>query len=311
MKYSGRKLKASTLKNAPDFPGHAAFDAIDDWIACEQAREARVRQLAPAVLHRLVAEARSWLAARKHDLARMSYADQIDWVHQGLGQGARGERLARALRSQYPVALVDEFQDTDARQYAIFDRLYGGRGTLFCIGDPKQAIYGFRGGDVQAYLKAGRQADAHWTLARNFRSSPAYLAACEALFSVREDAFVEPGIGFTPVTAGGRVGDGELCLGTGPVAPMTLWRVPAKPPPGGKDAHLDQLAAACAETIVQLLAPGAAKLKGRPLGPASLAVLVDTNRQAMCMQDALAARGVPAVCLRRESVFATDEAVEL
>ena len=311
VKYSGRKLKASTLKNAPDFPGHAAFDAIDDWIACEQAREARVRQLAPAVLHRLVAEARSWLAARKHDLARMSYADQIDWVHQGLGQGARGERLARALRSQYPVALVDEFQDTDARQYAILDRLYGGRGTLFCIGDPKQAIYGFRGGDVQAYLKAGRQADAHWTLARNFRSSPAYLAACEALFSVREDAFVEPGIGFTPVTAGGRVGDGELCLGTGPVAPMTLWRVPAKPPPGGKDAHLDQLAAACAETIVQLLAPGAAKLKGRPLGPASLAVLVDTNRQAMCMQDALAARGVPAVCQRRESVFATDEAVEL
>jgi len=159
-KFSASKLVAATLKDAPDFPGHAAFDAIDAWIACEQTRAARVRQLAPVVLHRLVAEARRWLAARKQDLARMSYADQIDWVHRGLGQGSRGERLARALRQQYPVALVDEFQDTDARQYAILDRLYGGQGTLFCIGDPKQAIYGFRGGDVHAYLQAARRAAA-------------------------------------------------------------------------------------------------------------------------------------------------------
>ncbi len=310
-KFAGSRLKASMKKHAPDFPDHAAFDAIDEVLACEQAFLDAVRARVPVVLQRLVAEARTWLAARKQDLARMSYTDQIAWVHRGLGPDSRGERLARALRQQYPVALVDEFQDTDARQYAILERLYGETGTLFCIGDPKQAIYGFRGGDVHAYLRAARRAGKSSSLRRNFRSSLGCIGACNALFAQRGDVFVEPGIGFTPAETGGRVADGKLHLGTDPVAPMTLWRLPDSLPEGGKDAALSLMAASCAETIVQLLVPGAASLDGYPLQPGSLAVLVDTNDQAMRMQDALAVRGVPAVCQRRESVFASEEAMEL
>ncbi len=310
-KFAGSKLAGSTLKKAPAFPGHPAFDAIDAWLEAVQEQDEKVRARVPAVLQRLVAEARTWLAVRKRDLARMSYADQIAWVHHGLQHGASGRRLVHALRTQYPVALVDEFQDTDARQFAIFHRLYAEHGTLFCIGDPKQAIYGFRGGDVHAYLRARRLADGHASLAQNFRSSPGFLRACDALFSVREDVFVESGIDFESVEPGGPVDNGELRLQGDPVTPMTLWRLPTEPPSGGKPALEALLASACAETVVQWLAPGAAQLRDAALRPGSIAVLVDTNRQAMRVQDALAGRGVPAVCLRRESVFATEEAIEL
>ncbi len=310
-KFAGEKLAGSVNKNKPAFPRHAAFAAIDDWLRIERAREAHVRARVPVVLHALVGEARVWLAARKRDLSRMSYADQIEWVHRGLDDAARGERLCQALHAQYPVALVDEFQDTDARQFAIFRRLYAGNGTLFCIGDPKQAIYGFRGGDVHAYLRARKLATKHWSLDRNFRSAPGLLSACEALFGERPDVFVERGIDFEAVQPGGRVDDGALCIRGQDQAPMTLWRLPQESPAGGRDALDAALAMSCASVIAQLLVPGATTLDGESLQPASIAVLVDDNRQAMRMQDALAALGVPAVCLRRESVFATQEALEL
>ncbi|KGI78751.1 hypothetical protein LF63_0104425 [Oleiagrimonas soli] len=310
-KFAGEKIAGAVKKNMPPFEGHAAFAAIDEWLRVEQARTAQVQAQVPRVLHAVLDEARTWLATRKRDLSRLSYADQIEWVHRGLDDRARGARLRQALQAQYPVALVDEFQDTDARQFDIFRRLYAESGTLFCIGDPKQAIYGFRGGDVHAYLRAKRMAAAHWSLDRNFRSAPGLLTAHAALFGAREDVFVENGIAFDPVAPGGRVADGLLRNQEQPVPPLTLWRLPAEKSPSGADALDAALADCCASVIAQALAADGMRLDGHPLQPGSIAVLVDANRQAMRMQDALAARGVPAVCLRRESVFATQQAVEL
>ncbi|RAP56254.1 exodeoxyribonuclease V subunit beta [Oleiagrimonas sp. MCCC 1A03011] len=310
-KFAGEKLAAAVKKNKPPFAGHAAFTAIDDWLRAESAYADQVRARTPVVLHALLREAREGLAARKRDLSRLSYADQIEWVHRGLDDGARGERLRQALHAQYPVALVDEFQDTDARQFEIFRRLYAEQGVLFCIGDPKQAIYGFRGGDVHAYLRAKRLAAAHWSLDHNYRSAAGLLTACEALFSGREDVFVEDGIAFESVQSGGKEADGALRRNGEQVAPMTLWRLPDEAPPGGREALEESLALACAGEVARLLTPETAQLREVSVAPGSIAVLVDSNRQAMRVQDALAACGVPAVCQRRESVYATQEAVEL
>lgn len=310
-KFGGKKLDDATNTAAPAFPGHPAFDAIDTWLDAEAAWQAHVDQQVAVVLHELVHDARAWLRVRKRELARMSYADQIEWVHEGLGDGRRGEQLCHALRKQYPVALVDEFQDTDARQFEIFRRLYADHGTLFCIGDPKQSIYGFRGGDVHAYLRARKLAATCWRLDRNYRSAPGLLTACAGLFGGREDVFVESGIGFDKVQPGGRVADGALTLDAQPVAPMTLWRIPDELSDGNKPPIEAALTEACAGEIAQLLSPGRAALEGKSLQPGSIAVLVDSNRQAMRVQDALAAVGVAAVCQRRESVYASDEAIEL
>src|SRR5690606_12519510 len=94
------------------------------------------------------------------------------------------------LRAQYRVALVDEFQDTDPRQWRIFERVFGadsGEPALFVIGDPKQAIYGFRGGDVETYLAARAVAEQAPPLSRNFRSRPSVLAAVDALYAQAGD----------------------------------------------------------------------------------------------------------------------------
>ena len=133
----------------------AALAALDDW------REARK----VALLHRLRDDARRRLAWQKQQLRVQTYDDLIDRVADALDDardsGRQAAALATRLRDQYAIALVDEFQDTDPRQWRIFDRVFG-RGSdapaLFVIGDPKQAIYGFRGGDVDTYLAAQAQA---------------------------------------------------------------------------------------------------------------------------------------------------------
>ncbi|HGP6906353.1 TPA: UvrD-helicase domain-containing protein, partial [Vibrio cholerae O1] len=88
------------------------------------------------------------------------------------------------IRATYRVAMIDEFQDTDPQQYRIFHRLYGGHQdtALLMIGDPKQAIYGFRGADIFTYIQARRNVSAHYTLGRNWRSSRALVAAVNGLF---------------------------------------------------------------------------------------------------------------------------------
>lgn len=310
-KFSGRKLANAPNKGKPDFPGHPAFAAIDTWLDAANDWQAHVVQQTALVLHELVHDARAWLRARKRELARMSYADQIEWVHEGLDDGMRGEKLCDALRKQYPVALVDEFQDTDARQFEIFRRLYAGHGALFCIGDPKQSIYGFRGGDVHAYLRARELASEPWRLQRNFRSAPGLLAACAGLFGGRENVFVEKGIAFEDVQPGGNVDDGALRAQGQSLPPMTVWELPADLAGGNKKSVEAAMAEACAGEIARLLTPGVSTLKGDPLQPGSIAVLVDSNKQAMLVQDALAGTGVAAVCQRRESIYASNEALEL
>jgi exodeoxyribonuclease V beta subunit len=111
----------------------------------------------------------------------LTFSMLIDAVYQRLCGEPADSTLADRLFEAFPVALIDEFQDTDQRQFAIFDRIYRERGTLVMIGDPKQAIYSFRGGDIAAYLRASAQANQRFSLATNHRSSRALVEAMNAL----------------------------------------------------------------------------------------------------------------------------------
>ncbi len=312
LRFSARKLGGAVNKGKPAFPRCEAFAAIDDWQDRDAADAARRHAVMVQLLHQTVANARTWLARRKRELARFSYDDLIARLATGVtGKGASQARLLTALRAQYPVALVDEFQDTDPRQFTILDTLYRGHGSLFMIGDPKQAIYGFRGGDVHAYLRAAKAATGTHHLDRNFRSTPAMLRAVDAVFTATTDPFIEEGIAFGAVHAGGKVAEAALKIANQPAMPLTLWQPPCDD--NGKLPLADdlraRLAGACAATVAGLL--GEATLDGRPLGPTSVAVLTNTNAEAALVQDALKARGVSAVCLRQESVYASREAMEL
>lgn len=118
-------------------------------------------------------------------------------------QGAQGDELAEMIRFQYPFAMIDEFQDTDSKQYAIFSKIYRDnpeKNTGFImIGDPKQAIYRFRGADIFTYLKASDEAQSRFELTKNYRSEKHLVDGVNALFDFPQPPFIYQNIKFTAV----------------------------------------------------------------------------------------------------------------
>ncbi|WP_462114689.1 UvrD-helicase domain-containing protein [Lysobacter xanthus] len=330
------KLAACTNKGKdaqrPQSPLCDAAQALLDALA-RHAEWLDRRKL--ALVHRVRDEAARRLAKLKRQRGMRSYDDLIDGVARAL-DGPHARALVAQLRRQYHAALVDEFQDTDARQWSIFRRVFGDDGDealpalddavrparfLALIGDPKQAIYGFRGGDVHTYLRAREHAQPGPVLARNFRSRPCLLRAVDALYEAAgEDAFGATGIGFRHVSPGGRRSD-DACLRDGVPAPaLTLRRLP--PRADGKECSADEsrdgVALACTQAIHETLAlatAGRLTIDGRDgtraLGPGDIAVLVRKHRDGLRLARLLAQAGIPAVTAAPTSLFETEQAVEL
>jgi exodeoxyribonuclease V beta subunit len=317
------QAKANKGKDAqvPQSPMSAQIGAYIDAV---QAQDEYARLRRAALLHRIRDDARERLAVLKQQRRLQTYDDLIDGVADAL-ERPDGERLAQRLRAQYAVALVDEFQDTDARQWAIFDHVFGSGShdpALFLIGDPKQAIYGFRGGDVHTYLHAAGIAERAPPLSHNFRSRPSVLAAVAALYAQAGDtAFVDPRIEFREVEAGGKRSDDDF-LRDGQAAPaLIVWQAPAPKPDGqgklkpwsaGKARELaTQACVAAIHGVLSAARAGKALIDGKPVQPGDIAVLVRSHREATQIQQALALVGIAAVAAGKQSLFATAEARDL
>jgi exodeoxyribonuclease V beta subunit len=321
----GAKAKAEA-------PRHALFAAVQAWVEASAEEHAALARARLGLLHALARAAAARLAALKRARGQHDYDDLIAGVHDALEAEADGggpRPLAAALRAQYALALVDEFQDTDPRQWAILRRLFlepaaGGdadaRGprALVLVGDPKQAIYRFRGGDVHTYLAArdaalaaGGDGAVH-ALDANFRSRPAALRAVAAVFGLggADRAFACEGIAFTPVRPGGARRDDAVLQGGAPAPGLWLHRLP--PAPSGRalgvDAARAEAARACAAAVRDLLEGASVSPAPRP---GQVAVLVESHRDAARIRRALEAQGLPCVSAGRTSLFATPEAADL
>ncbi|MFH1808091.1 MAG: UvrD-helicase domain-containing protein [Pseudomonadota bacterium] len=297
------------FKHSP--PRHPFFDACQTLV--ERSREllAGLEELRLGVLRELAARVRDELPGRKDAQGLLAFDDLVYQLRQALRRP--DDSLAARIRERYRVALIDEFQDTDAVQYEVFDRVWAGHGGLFLIGDPKQAIYSFRGADVFAYLEAVQRADARSTLPTNHRSDQGLVQAVNNLFAVGARPFVFEQIPFAPVQArhGCRVrGPAERC------APFEfLLAAPESDKAIGKGRALRGLARTVAADIVALL-DGAVQIADRAgdfaaLRPGQVAVLSRTHRQAQAVQDALREAGLPSVLQSAASVFDTAEALDL
>jgi exodeoxyribonuclease V beta subunit len=287
-------------------------------------------EVAMALLAHAAVEVAGAYQRAKSQSAQFDFADLLQNLYHAL-QPPDG-RLAAAISAQFPVALVDEFQDTDPWQFGSLTKIYScqrnkdegcnpiysltevtdagadtqpqipGRALgLIMIGDPKQAIYSFRGADLATYLKARAQVQGIYTLPGNFRSTAGVVAAVNRVFGGEIAPFGS--VPFEPVQA---CNDKVLPLqirGQAQVA-MTVWNLPYARPPR-KPVFLADMAAVFASQMVSLLQQGAA-----PGG--DMAVLVRDWREAQAIRDALALRGVRSVYLsERNSVFASKEASDL
>ena len=306
---------AKATRKGQTTPAHPVFTRCqalaDARTALEEVLDVRRRELVAACFAYATAE----LPARKRARRLRAYADLLTDLGAAL-EGPRGEQLAGAIRARYPAALVDEFQDTDPVQYGIFRRLYEGtRLPLMLVGDPKQAIYGFRGADVFAYLAARKAVGTDRTLDRNWRADPPLLRALNTLWSRPRRPFVFPEIGYEVVEPAEKARDLLVVEGDADPA-LRFWLLPAAPDgkPLDKGEATDLALRGTVAEIVRLLALGAegrARIGTRPLSGGDLAVLVRSNRQGRELRDRLLAVRVPAVQLVQESVFASEEAEAL
>ncbi len=310
-------------------PRHAFFDAAAELLAARVRADAALDAARRRLMRRFLDECSADLRRRKRERRQIAFDDILWNAYDALTAG-RQPWLGAALHARFPVALIDEFQDTDPLQFAIFERVYNSEdraGSLFLVGDPKQAIYSFRSADLFTYLMARDRAGARYTLRHNQRSSPALIEACNRLFGANRGVFMLDGLDYQRVEAGTRPRPPFIdtsASGAGAAA-LQLWRIPrdevANDEAGEEGGHrlpralaLQRAAAATAAEIARLLAAGTAGevcIGERGLAPADIAVLVRSHGQGARMRRALAAMGVGSVELSQASVFHTDDAEEL
>ena len=319
-------------------PSHEAFDALKGYLEAKDSTRAEDAFRKVILIH-----AARWIRHQfekiKHTRAIVDQDDLIAKLHQSLTQTG-DESLAAVIRAQYPVALIDEFQDTDPLQYEIFKRIYGkakDQEAWLMVGDPKQSIYGFRGADIYAYLDArGQEGVARHTLDTNYRSTPALVDAVNRIFlhgeSHPQGAFnfkspqgKDHAIPFDPVKARGR--SDRLICNDQPITSLTIWYHPN----GGNIMALEPyrkvMAEIAANEIATLLnaAGTGADTEGasvffedestgerRPLKPSDIAILVQDRHDARAIREALFLRNLRSVYLSdSESVLRTQEARDI
>lgn len=311
-KFAQNVLLEKTPKGSA--PQHAVFEAIETFLANPISLKAPL--LAHAIEH-----CRVMLANAKNQKQWLSFDDLLTQLSASIDTD-ESELLAARIRTLYPVAMIDEFQDTDPLQYSIFSRIYLNNPEcgLFMIGDPKQAIYGFRGADIFTYIKARNQVSAHYTLGTNWRSSADMVQAVNQVFALPDSPFIyDSDIPFLPVKYSPNAEKRIWTMGGQKQPALTYWLQEADDKPLPKGEYLTRMAEATAsqiQTILTQAQQGQACLvngeKQKAVQAGDIAVLVRTGSEGRMIKQALADQGIASVYLsNRDSVFTSSVAQDL
>lgn len=301
---------ADSVKKAGTPPDHPFFNLCQRLLDSRERLLEAYRQKQVALLQRLILFADAELGRRKRERRVQSYDDLLLNLQQAL-EGEYREQLAAKIRNDYAAALVDEFQDTDPVQYAIFSRIYqAGNTPVFLVGDPKQAIYSFRGADIFAYLSAAGDAAARYSLERNWRSTPELLKGINSLFKQKHNSFIYSEISYSEVFAA----ETDRVPLTGDDTQGGVFRIGLiEGSPTAEQALQQSVAAAAAEVhrLLRLGAEGSLRIGERPIAGGDIALLVRTHKQGMLIKQALRALGINSVQNAQQDVFHSHAAVQL
>lgn len=311
------KAEAS-LRKGVELPELRFFTAMDTlkqrYQDLDNIRALQLQQLRL----QLLAFIREQLPQQKAQQQVQSYDDLLINLSQAL-QGPQGEWLVTRLREQFKAALIDEFQDTDPVQYDNFRRVFAASGLpVFFVGDPKQAIYSFRGADIFTYLQAKQDAQQTYTLGKNWRSHISLVEAVNSLFMQKPAPFIYEQIPFVEVDAS-RNEQPALQVDDGEQAALQFCYVDSDKP-----LTKEMMTAVAVEQttneiagLLNLAADNKARLldedtkQSRPLTGGDIAVLVPNHRQAQLIQQALRLRGMNSVQQGKENVFASKQAADI
>ncbi len=311
-KFSQSVLVEKTPKGTP--PQHEVFTAIETFLANP------ISLKAPLMAH-AIEHCRAMLVQAKNQRQWLSFDDLLTQLSASIDIDEQSLLMDR-IRTLYPVAMIDEFQDTDPLQYSIFSRIYLEHPEcgLFMIGDPKQAIYGFRGADIFTYIKARNQVKAHYTLGTNWRSSADMVESVNQVFATPQSPFIyDSDIPFLPVSPSPNADKRNWQLNGQTQPALTYWLQEAEDKPLPKGEYLVEMANATAsqiQTILTASAQGQATLingdKVASIEAGDIAVLVRTGSEGRMVKQALADQGIASVYLsNRDSVFTSTIAQDV
>ena len=295
MQFSINELKRNGWQDAESYPELHHLDAVR--AAIESKPQAR------SLLEHAAKEIDAICEESKSVLCQFDFADLLQNLYKAVTTDS--SRLPHTIRNQYPVALVDEFQDTDPWQYGTLKEIYvkefKSDSGLIIIGDPKQSIYGFRGADLVTYLEAISDAGDHkYTLSGNYRSTHQLVSAVNHIFKSAVRPFDE--VSFVQVQAKQNIS--PIQVGSAEQVAITVWYSKTQEPLS-KVKYRNEMAAVFAAQMVDLLNQKVAK-------PNEMAVLVRDAKDALSIRKALGRLGVRSVYLSdHDSVYASEEAFEL
>ncbi len=261
------------------------------------------------------AAVRAEVDRRKRDRGLRDFDDLLELLHDLLADPAHGATAAARIRARYLVVLVDEFQDTDPLQWDILRRTFHGHRPLVLVGDPKQAVYAFRGAEVLSYLAAVEVATAHYELTTNWRTDAGLVDALDHLYggaALGHADIVVPSVRASHTAP-------RLVAADGPVPPLRLRCLPRRgsgPLNQSGFPSVGRLRASIADDVaaqmVRLLEQAPQLHTGAPraLQPRDIAVLVRTRSQLDVVRAALDRAGIPSVLAGGTSVFVTAAATQ-
>ena len=295
------------MKKGCDEPRHRFFEAC---AALWEAQQSLVPGLDYAVFRfreRFIEFARVQAKRRREERAVLTYDDLLTLVYAPFDRSSAESnaldhrKIAETVSNTYRLALVDEFQDTDSVQYGIFRGICGESSVVY-VGDPKQAIYAFRGADVFSYLGAVKDVgDRVHTLTTNRRSDAGVVRAVNSLFSLRMPPFMLEGIDMDEAIPHHE----ERRTSLDPSMEVVLLER------GQLTGGLGAAVAPIVANEIALLLESDAKVEDRPVEPGDVAVLCRSNNQALAVTDALRALKVPVSLDGGSSVLGTEIATEL
>ena len=302
--FTPERLVSDALKKYKD----EVETAVEEPFFQQCVRICKLRENASAALK---ADAIRFARKRFFELERngnyMTFSDQIRLVDEALQSSSE---LRAKLQEKFKAGIIDEFQDTDAAQYRIFRTLFDRQECCaFLVGDPRQAIYRFRGGDINAYLRAKQDISNSgniYYLDVNYRSSVQMVKEVNAIFANRYKPFGDIDVDF-PELASRPAEDAPELLRHGVPAPRAMIRHCSK------DAGSLMLLWGCAQRIGEMISGklGETFPDGSPVAPGDIAVLMRSNAECVQMQNILEYYNIPAVCLKSGDIYADVEAYAL
>ncbi len=306
-------LKATKKKHDP--VSHHFFGLCEDLKQIQDELLDLFEQSLIALKIELIAFLQTQLVKRKKDKNIRSFDDLLLNLYNAINKND-GQPLLNTLRNTYQAALIDEFQDTDPIQYAIFNKIFEDKNSiLFLIGDPKQAIYGFRGADIFTYMGASKKAEKQYTLSENWRSDASLINAINTIFNNVKTPFVFDDIGFNPVTPAPKKESDPLIIDGKAVSPFNIWYIDAENKKGiSKTIAREKITLAVTAEISHLLHlsnTNRATLGKKRIKEGDIAVLVRRNSEAEIMQNALFNLNIKSVVHSSGNIFDSFEAFEM